>query len=182
MKKAQIQFMEMIFVLLILVVLIFIGIFIYFSFSTSSLEKKGEKLTDIDAVILSDALIGLPEITCGSSCIDAMKLIAFKKALPDLPDKDYYQKFFGNKKVTIEIIYPPSTLNPPPQQNRQCELGTSFGDSNYPNNCRVFIINTPLQPSQNIEVIEVIESTVSLYFPELDKHAIGLIKIEIFKK
>ena len=42
-KKAQVQFMEMIFVLLILVVIIFMGFIFYYSFLYKGLEEKGER-------------------------------------------------------------------------------------------------------------------------------------------
>src|SRR3989344_7434067 len=106
-KKAQVQFMEMIFVLLILIVIIFIGIIFYYSFIYKGLQEKEERFTEIDAIILTDSVSSMAELTHDTGVINSIKIFSLAKIREDGKYQEYYQDFFGNdKKVTLEIIYP----------------------------------------------------------------------------
>ena len=162
MKKAQVQFMEMIFVLLILIIIIFIGMFFYFSFSLKGIKEKGEELSDIDATIITDSIIGIPEISCGVNCIDSIKLLYLNTRM----DSDYYKYVFKNMRVTIKILYPR------PSNDVRCNI------NNYPLECDYFVVNDNVKITNTREVIQ---SAVPLYYPLNEEYAFGLIKIEVFK-
>ncbi|MFH1591817.1 MAG: hypothetical protein ABIB47_00415 [Candidatus Woesearchaeota archaeon] len=180
MKKAQIQFMEMIFVLLILIIIIFIGMFLYFSFSSKSIQKKGEELLDLDAAILTDAVIGVPEITCGSNCVDTLKIINFDSRDPALGT--YYLNSynspsgrFKNMNITIRRVWPV-----PVNEDVECDLGKFNEVGRYPDdNCGYFVVNKGIkQPGQSKEIIQ---NAVALYYPTKERYEFGLIRIEVFK-
>ena len=179
MKKAQIQFMEMIFVLLILVVIIFIGMFLYFTFSAKSIQEKGEELLNIDAAILTDSIIGLPEITCGSNCVDTMKIIKFDST----KNPEYYNsrnngKFRG-MNIRIKRIFP---VPGPGAEEVECDMD-AFYEVNvpvpYPDNCGYFVVNE--RSAEDRQSTEVIQNAVALYYPSTGKYGFGLIRIEVFK-
>jgi len=170
MKKAQIQFMEMIFVLLTLVVIIFIGMFFYFSFSIKGIEEKGAQFIDIDATTISDSIIGLPELTCGPACVDTMKVLVFK---PET-DPSYYKSLFkdGKMRITLEKVYPPLTSS-------AVNLVVCDNINYYTGDCNSFIVyNVNKLPAQ---AKEIVQNTVSLYYPITNSYGFGLIKIEVYK-
>jgi len=163
MKRAQVQFMEMVFVLLILIIIIFIGMFFYFSFSLKNIEERGEELTDIDATVIIDSVIGLPEISCGVNCIDTVKVLYLN---PE-NDADYYKYLFKNMKITIKKIYPGPTT-----RDVRCIV------DNYPLDCDYFVVNEMVKITPKKEVIQ---NAVPLYYPLNKEYAFGLIRIEVFK-
>ena len=174
MKKAQIQFTETIFVLFILMIIISIGVILTFLFYTRSFSEKKEEIVDIDVVTLTGLTINLPEFTCGTTknCIDSLKIHAFQNILNDPVNKQHYSKFFDKKRITLEIIYPKTD-----EKGKKCEE-TMIGDANYPKNCGWFLIygeDTPPEFSKKLE------NFVKIYFPTLNKEAIGLLKIEVFE-
>lgn len=175
MKKAQIQFMETIFVLLILIVIIFIGIIVIYSFYTKSLNEKRESIQDIDAVTLTSSIINMPEFTCGNqeNCIDAMKILAFKSKLKN---KQYYKTLFRNMDITIDIVYPAPEAT---YVDIECEepLGT-FNQDVYPTNCGKFILYDLGTNTQNKEIIQ---SPIQIYFPSINKRALGVLNIIVYK-
>lgn len=169
MKKAQIEYMETIFVLLILIIIIFIGLVIIYSFYTKSLNKKGENIQNIDAVTLTSSIINMPEFTCGNTknCIDAMKILAFQQVLHDKP---IYKILFKNMDINIEIVYPEANSN-------TCDINT-FQDLLFPKNCNKFEIYKSQISTQNKEIIQ---SPVQIYFPSIEKRALGVLNIVIYK-
>ena len=171
-KKAQVEYMETIFVLLILVIIIFIGIIIIYSFYTRSLNEKREDIQDIDSVTLTSSIINMPEFTCGknTNCIDTMKVMAFKK----IQSNPYYTEIFRNMDIHVDIIFPfPS--NPA----IECTQDAIFNDNDYPANCgRLELYNSGLV-SQNKEIIQ---SPVQIYFPSMNKRALGVLNIIVHKK
>ena len=169
MKKAQVQHMETIFVLFILVVIIFIGIIFFFQFFNKSLGEKQERFTDIDATILTDSIVSMPEFTCGktSNCMDIFKIFAFQEL--DLESDPYYKKLFGNKEITLELIYPePNT--PTSTSLIPCSLPLPSD----PKDCNQFTIFTP----QNKPGLpKILESPAQIYYPKEDIRAIGVLRI-----
>jgi len=196
MKKAQIQFMETIFVLLIVIILLFIGIFFYYFFSYKGIEETKSEFTDIDSIILTDSIIGMPELTCGINCIDSIKLMAFKEKYEKDPAfKRHFNKIhhevLKNKKITLKIVYPQAA------SHNECTL-EMFENSDYPHFpvsnpsvdkpfiCDHYVIYSP--PTKEIAHLKpyILENPVSVYFqtyktPSKDIYAMGLLKIEVFK-
>ncbi len=171
MKKAQIQYMETIFVLLVLIIIIFIGIIVIYSFYSKSLNEKRESFQDIDAVTLTSSIVNLPEFNCGktSNCLDVMKLIAFKS----LQNKPYYKTLFKNMDITIDIVYPQTN------SNINCLDPNVYSQTDFPINCGKF----ELYKSQaQVANKEIIQTPVQIYFPSLQKKALAIFNIIVYKK
>lgn len=182
MKKAQIQFMEMIFVLVIVVIILVIGVFLYFSFSSKSVEEAGEELSDIDVTIAMNSLIGVPEITCGANCIDTLKLLVFSNVRDADINKEYYGDVFRNLNVSVSVLWPPRGSF----RGVECDLAAfnaapaAVTGEIYPENCGFYVIY-PGKPDTNQHSKEILENAVSLYYPLTRKHAFGILRIEVFK-
>ena len=166
--------METIFVLFILVIIVFIGIIFFFQFFNKSLEEKQERFTDIDATVLTDSIVSMPEFACGktSNCMDIYKIFAFQAL--DLESDSYYKKIFGNKEITLTRIYP--------QLASSTDLGTiciNSQDIKFPGKCDSFTIFTP----QNKPGLpKVLESPAQIYYPEQNIRAIGILRIEVYEE
>ena len=187
MKKAQVQFMETIFVLLTLVIIIFIGIVIFFSFFSSTLSEKEQGFTQIDAVTLTDSIIGMPEFTCGpiaeSFCIDTTKVLIFNDMLNNREkypnfDRNYYNSIFEDKRITLNITFPDTG------SSGLCTI-SHLNQDDYPigtrGRCGNFIIYQPLRHSES-EFSQIFENAVPIYFPLIDKKVMGTLKIEVFQQ
>ncbi len=182
-KRAQVQFMEMIFVLLILIVIIFIGMVIYYSFLNKGLKETGERFTDVDAIILTDSVSSMAELTHETGVINSIKIFSLANILNsnDQNYKEYYSGFFGNdKKVILEIIYPPVKEE---DKKTDCTIGdiASHFSNDYPDNkCQKFTIYDPGIPSSNTNK-EVRKNPISVYYPLKNEYKIGILSIEVFK-
>ena len=177
MKKAQIQFMETIFVLLILVVTIFIGVIFTFLFLNRSVSEKFETITLTDAITLTDSVISMPEFTCGKTenCLDAQKIIAFQELTLDPTEKTYYETLFKSKRITLKIIYPKVD---PDKIDMRCI--TPLTGPGYPaSTCGWFLLyGEDIGP----EFSQRLESPAQIYFPLIDKKAIGILTIEVYEE
>ncbi len=169
MKKGQIEYMETIFVLLILTIIIFIGVILIYSFYSKSLNEKGEEFTDIDAVTLTSSIIAMPEFTCGknTNCIDALNIWAFQQTIHNNP---HYKAFFNDKDITLEIIYPTTT-------KKEC-TDIEVKQEGFPQNCNYFILYKATTTKKNREIIQ---TPVQLYIPSLNKRALGILNIIVYK-
>ena len=170
MKKGQIQYMETVFVLFILVIIIFIGVIVFYSFFSKSITEKGERFTDIDAVILTNSVVNMPEINCGavSNCLDVLKIFAFD----DFNDDNYYKKKFGDKRISVRLIYPPVNTG-------VCDKTIHYlASTEWPDNCDEFLI----YGNREYENADILENSVNLYYPDLDKMALGILRIEVLKE
>ena len=184
-KKAQVQFMEMIFVLLILVIIILIGLVFYYSFLHKGIKEKKERFTEIDAIILTDSVSSMAELTHETGVINSVKLFSLANKIKNPNYRDYYANFFGNdKKVTLEIIYPPVTNE---NEKIDCTSTTANIDSNFHNNypnptnkCRYFTIYDPGISSANTNR-EIRTNPVSVYYPLTNEYKIVILKVEVFK-
>ncbi|MEK6934342.1 MAG: hypothetical protein AABW46_00530 [Nanoarchaeota archaeon] len=177
-KKAQVQFMEMIFVLLILVVIIFMGFIFYYSFLYKGLEEKGERFTEIDAIILTDSVASMAELTHDTGVINSIKIFSLVEHIDD----DYYKDFFGDdKKVILEVVYPKpegdvdcTSIDP----NRHFDTNYHF-NTNYRNNkCKSFTI---YDAKSGIREQEIRQNPVSVYYPLTDEYKIGILRIGVYK-
>jgi hypothetical protein len=116
MKRGQIEFGESLMVVIVLVFLLIIGIVFYFSATKGSLQREQQYREEIESVKLAKAVLGLPEVRCGSydatgTCIDNLKLAALSRMLNasdkefDDPAWAYYGRLFGY--ATIKVNVPP---------------------------------------------------------------------------
>jgi len=160
-KKAQIQMGETIAVVIIFIIILIFALFLYFQYSYKSLEKKGFEFQETEFSSLLYSLTDSPELSClKGNCVDITKIIALKQL--------NYK--FKNKEIKIEIIYPE------PLSNKECTINDYF-DSNYPNNCKYWILE-PLKKTKNKIIVN---TPISLYYPELDEFKIGLIYLTVYK-
>ena len=181
MKRAQIHFTESIFVLLILIIIIFIGIVITFVFFNRYLTEKEETIQQTDTITLTDSIIRMPEFTCGKAdnCIDDQKVFAFGQLYENTfsqEEKAYYERFFKNRRITLHIIYPEVTI-----QDAKCvPEPTIIKDPNtpYPLNCGWFLLYGQEEEPENALIAE---NPVQLYFPLLNKKALGILRIEVIQ-
>ncbi|PIN80566.1 hypothetical protein COV16_00585 [Candidatus Woesearchaeota archaeon CG10_big_fil_rev_8_21_14_0_10_34_8] len=98
-KKAQLKIQEMSFMLLALA-LLFVLIFIfYISFQYTSLHKTATQLAEKQALTSLARISEMPELTCGTLCIDSDKLMIMKK----LPE---YKTLMGFSSLSVRAIYP----------------------------------------------------------------------------
>lgn len=184
-KKAQVQFMEMIFVLLILIVIILIGLVFYYSFLHKGLKEKKERFTDIDSIILTDSVSSMAELTYETGVINSVKLFSLAKKIKDQKYSDYYANFFGtDKKVTLEIIYPPVT-NEQPNEAGKLDCTKEGAESHFQNGdyrgnkCQKFTIYDP--GITNNKGTEIRTNPVSVYYPLTNEYKIGILKVEVYK-
>jgi len=189
-KKAQVQFMEMIFVLLILVIIIFIGMIIYYSFLNKGLKEKSERFTEIDSIILTDSVASMAELTHETGVINSVKLFSLADILTSTDSasekyREYYRSFFGNdKKVTLEIIYPKPS-GPRSNDNLDCtaeDPARNF-NTNYviDDNCKFFTIYNPVINQARKSGSEIRKNPVSVYYPLTNQYKIGILTVEVYK-
>ncbi|MEK6952762.1 MAG: hypothetical protein AABX29_07140 [Nanoarchaeota archaeon] len=186
-KKAQVQFMEMIFVLLILIIIILIGLVFYYSFLHKGIKEKKERFTEIDAIILTDSVSSMAELTHETGVINSVKLFSLAKKIKSTDYKEYYANFFGNdKKVTLEIIYPPVNNEKQIETLKlDCTSGTDIDAkfhnkyTNPTNECQKFTIYDP--GIVRTTGTEIRTNPVSVYYPLTNEYRIGILKVEVFK-
>lgn len=163
-KKAQIHMGETLAVLIIFIIILVFGLFLYFQYSYSSIEKRGFEFQETEFSTLLYSLTDSPEFTCTKgNCIDITKIIALKQL-------NYRLK---NKEIKIEIIYPE------PLQKRECNIG-DYSDPDYPNTCNFWRFPA-IKTIEKITSTKVVNTPISLYYPELDEFRIGLIYLTIYQ-
>lgn len=169
-KKAQIEMSESILVLFVIVIIIAIGVFIYYKYSIANIGKIGERISEEDATILLSSIMNMPELRCDSSdCLDTSKILPFEAAIR--ANMQYYGKVLGNKRITLEQIYPQT-------QEKECTV-IEYNKLEYPNNCNTWIVYDNKLP--NYKTSFKVSTVVPLYFPENEEFRIGRLNIEVFK-
>lgn len=160
-KKAQIHMGETLAVLIIFIIILVFGLFLYFQYSYKSLEKRGFEFQETEYSTLLYSLTDSPELSCTKgNCIDMTKIIALKQL----------NHRFKNKEIKIEIIYPEI------QQKRECTI-EDYSHPDYPNTCNYWVI--PALKTSNNKII--VNTPISLYYPELDEFKIGLIYLIVYQ-
>lgn len=105
MKKAQIQIQESIFVLVIFTVLLLIGLVMFYRFTLAGINADINRYEFSKFQLLIQVIPAMNEFRCSSlgqefECVDLEKVKAFYVLKKD------YSREFGNRKITLEIIYP----------------------------------------------------------------------------
>ncbi len=156
-KKSQIHMTETLAVLIIFMILLIFALFIYFQYSYKSLEKRGFEFQETEYSTLLYSLTDSPELSCSKeNCIDISKIVSLKQLNHRLK----------NKEIKIEIIYPE------PLQKRECNI-----EDYSKNNCNLWILPSLKKTNNKI----VVNTPISLYYPELDEFKIGLIYLTIYQ-
>jgi len=168
-KKGQLQIQETILAVFIFIVLIMFGLIFFYKAQSASIKDdfnrfQREKIGS-DFITLGD----LPEFSCSKagikeSCIDSAKLIIFTELSTKGDLKQYYFERFGYKNITIYQVYP--TKN-----NNLCNSGSI-------ENCGIWEVYVK-KPAKG-KSKDVYTTPVSLYFPEKDNYAIGLMIVEAY--
>ncbi len=170
-KKGQLQIQETILAVFIIIIIIIFGIVFFYRVESTSIKDEfnqfqREKLT-VDFITLGD----LPEFSCSKagikeSCIDAAKLIVFMNLNNSRDFRDYYFESFGYKNITIYQIYPSTSSN-----SNKCSP-SKLSD------CGVWEVYTRKPTKINTKL--VIDTPVSLYFPDKDEYGIGIMIVEAY--
>lgn len=154
-KKAQIHMGETLAVLVIFIIILIFALFLYFQYSYKSLEKRGFEFQETEYSTLLYSLTDSPELSCEKgNCIDMTKIIALKKLNHRLK----------NKEIKIEIIYPE-------QSKGECDI-----NDYSKNTCNTWIL--PSLKTTNNKMI--VNTPISLYYPDLDIFKIGIIYLTIY--
>ncbi len=112
-RDAQLAFGETLMVIMVLVFLIGIGMVFYYSASRSSLNTELQHREDVQAVLLAQRVLSMPEVACdryaGGSCIDSLKLAALARMLGPGAGHDaaawttYYGRF-AEAAITVRYL------------------------------------------------------------------------------
>jgi hypothetical protein len=146
-----------------------LGLVFFYKVQTASIKQdfqnfQNEK-TGVDFVTLGD----MPEFSCSKlgepeGCIDSSKLIVFMKLNSTKKYRDYYFSRFGYKNITIQQIYPETTV-------KKCSVG-DYIDCNF----WEIYVNKPRKDGGK----RVYRTPVSLYFPEKNEYRIGMLVVEAY--
>jgi hypothetical protein len=163
-SKGQLQINETILVLIIFTILAIVGLIFFHNFNMNSIKSQYVSNEKIRTFTLLRTFQDLPEIKCSSqikdvNCVDSIKLFSFKK-LSNIN--------FGNKKISMELVYPEET-------GKECNLERFQWD--YPN-CNYWLLYEK-KPSK-FKSKEIITTPVSLFYPLTNEYKIGLLKIESY--
>lgn len=165
MKKGQLQIHETILVLFIFIILLIIGMIVFYRYNAEGLRQSMFDLESNKFNAMLSTFPQSPEIRCSFlgqdiSCVDVYKLIGFKKIVED--NKGYYREKLGYRNISFYLLYP--TKN-----GKVCDMANI-------RDCGVW--NLYLEKPKHYEKTLVIETPVSLYFPETDNYGIGKMAIE----
>ena len=117
-RKAQLQMGENVIVLVIFFFLLVIAILFYVKIQKSNLEVRANEMKTLTRIDLKTFVSNIPEIKCVESgdttdnCIDIINIKAMGnywqriKNLNDSDERAYYEKRFGNSKITVRILDP----------------------------------------------------------------------------
>ncbi len=169
-KKGQLQIQETILSVFIFIVLIVFGMVFYYRAQSTSIDNdfkqfQMDKLS-VDFITLGD----LPEFSCSragikESCIDVPKLLVFSSLNNVKLYRDYYFDRLGYENITIYQVYPAKS-------NKKCTQGNL-------DNCGVWEVYSR-KPAGKITSKIVRDTPVSLYYPDKDQYAIGIMTVEAY--
>lgn len=98
-NRAQLKIQEMSFMLLALAFFFVLVFLFYIAFQYTNLQKTATNLAEKQALTSLAKVAEMPELTCGTLCIDSDKLMILKK----LPE---YRKLLGFSSLSVRAIYP----------------------------------------------------------------------------
>lgn len=118
-------------------------------------------------------LSSIPEIKCTQKakeeeCVDTVKVLALKNIIPQ--NINYYRSTFGQRDITLEILYPK------PSKKAECDQ-SAYKNAGYPSNCNEYIIFSSFTKTSNKAILS---TPVSIYFPETDTYGIGKLTITTY--
>ncbi|MBI2148628.1 hypothetical protein HYU23_03025 [Candidatus Woesearchaeota archaeon] len=168
-RKGQLQIQETILVIFIFIVLIMFGLIFFYKAQSTSIANDFKKF-ELDRVSVDFITLGdMPEFSCSKagireSCIDTSKLVVFSELINNKLYKNYYFDRWGYKNITIYTVYPG-------KNNIKCTTASA-------DNCGVWdvYINKPSKITSKI----IRDTPVSLYFPDKDQYAIGIMVVEAY--
>ena len=169
--KGQVEMNETILVVFIISIILILLIFVYYRYTISSIESSSSSLSEQEALVQLSFLTKYPELRCeNDNCIDMLKAVSFKQVYQK--NKDYYLRTFGNKKITIEQVYPQ------PTSEDEC-TSQKFNQVDYPNNCKFLIIYEEVPPTYTSKQITSIP--ISIFYPEIEESRLGRLNIEVYR-
>jgi len=186
-KKGQIGMIEMIMVMVVVMVLLIIGLVFYFKFSISSIEQKGERISEDKAAVIISTVSQLPEIECtylgsrtSKACADTIKLLALsikdKKGNPGYVEhRRHYSNLYGYMKIVFEQIYPEA-------KEEECDPNVHFSNPSYPEimgemGCDKWVIYDNPKPGVDPTFRTM---PLALYYPSKNLYTLGQMKIYLY--
>jgi len=169
-KKGQLQIQETILVVFIFIILIMFGLVFFYRVQLASINDDFNQFQNNKIIVDFLTLGDLPEFSCSKlgireSCIDTVKLNSFMALNNSKKYRDYYFDMFGYKNITIYQIYP--------ERNTKICSPSNFEECGVWN----IYVNKPLKQNG----AKIVRSTpVSLYLPDKDQYAIGLLVVEAY--
>jgi Na+-transporting methylmalonyl-CoA/oxaloacetate decarboxylase gamma subunit len=168
-KKGQLEIGVTIMVLLVFLVLLILALVVYFKFSYVEITEKRHELLDQKFSTLVNAVVELPEFKCSfrgaeRECLDADKLIAFKRHLADpanFKDLENYADDFGIHALVVEITYPILDTDGDGNADTPVECTVSL------DTCNEFILFEIKEEGLRYS------TPVSIYYPKNDEFKIG---------
>ena len=175
--------MEMIMVMAVVMILLIIGLVFYFKFSISSIEKKGEKISEDKAAVILSTVSQMPEIECtylgsrtSKACADTIKLLALsindKQGNPGYVEhRRHYSNLYGHMKIVFEQIYPPA-------KDEEC-THEIFAPQTYPEiagemSCNKWVIYD--NPKTGVDPV-FSTMPLALYYPSKHVYTLGQMKV-----
>lgn len=162
--KGQLQINETILVLIIFTILAIVGLIFFHNFNIRNIKAQYDYNEKVKTFTLLTTFQDLSEIKCSSQikdvdCVDTLKLFSFKK-LNNIN--------FGNKKISIELVYPKIA-------EKECSSERFQWD--YPN-CNYWVLYE--KELSKVKSKEIITTPVSLFYPLTEEYKVGLLKIESY--
>ena len=117
-RQAQLKMMESMMVIVIFIFLIGVALIFYGGVQRQSLKNYATEKSEMGAIILTQDIAFLPELSCTDknvavdTCVDLYKAQALYAVLndptPNIPAQLYYRQKFQNTNISFKIVYPPS--------------------------------------------------------------------------
>jgi len=113
-RKSQIQMMETVMILVVFFIIVAIGFIFYSKIQESSIRELQRQRFEEEAVAISQNIIYMPELACSEKsviidiCFDKYKLKAFAEVVRPQNRNEFlfYQKDFGESRITVREIFP----------------------------------------------------------------------------
>jgi len=163
MKKGQLEIGITMMVILVFIILLFISLIFYFRFTQESIKSSSEEILDVEYSVLLNTIMNAPEFKCSvkgidKECLDAVKLVAFKKLLENEEAKNYYSNVFGAiNRLSVDVVYP---------EDEDYECIDDY------RNCGKFLI------FDGIESGKIYSMPIALYYPDDNEYKIAKLKIQ----
>jgi len=174
-KKGVIEMMETFMILFVIFVLIGIGMYFFYKFSISSTKETAKEACMLTASEMLSSVLTTPELQCThqsspKSCVDAVKILAFKNS----SGIRLLKKGPCKKKIVFQQVYP----QPGKNNNTECDAN-SMRSIEFPTNCGKWTLVVP-DAAVKGKAERIISTPVSLYYPNKKEYGIGKLVLSVY--